>query len=422
MRKRLALASVFLILCAMASAEASADASLQGNLKSFLMAFRLPASFTELGTFSNRNLFSWDNRLRLDFMLKPRNWVNFEAAADFSLRLQDSILFTENLFFSGINPEIYRLVDFSNPLYPGTDTPVGNFGVFLNLDRFLLTFRFRWADLLLGRQAIAWGSARIINPTDIIAPFVFNELDKEERFGIDAVRMRLPLGAMDELDIGFVAGQNLAYSKNAAFLRGKTHLWKTDLSFVFLGFRQHGLFGIDLARSIGGAGFWLESAYAVPYLFDASRKGEEEPYFRASVGADYNFSPKLYGYCEYHFNSGGESRPQDYIDFFDSVAFRDGSVYLLGKHYLGASLVYQFSPLLPGSVFFLYNLLDGSLMFAFQLEYNVSQNIYLSAGSYLGLGKAPGFIPGQTDGPGLTLRSEFGSYTDTFYISFRIYF
>ena len=53
-------------------------------------------------------------------------------------------------------------------------------------------------------QAIAWGSAFVINPTDVIAPYVYNALDQEERYGVDALRVRVPTGALSETDLGYV--------------------------------------------------------------------------------------------------------------------------------------------------------------------------------------------------------------------------
>ncbi len=326
------------------------------------------------------------------------------------------------MFFSHIVPESYRIGDLSSRLYPASGNPVGSFGVFQNLDRFALTFKLKSADVIIGRQAIAWGSARIINPTDVIAPFTFNELDKEERFGVDAVRLRVPLGELDELDIGYIAGKDLEWSKSAFFLRGKGHILKTDLSMILMAFREHGLFGIDLARSIGGAGFWTEAAYVVPYLFKPSLREENRSYFRASVGSDYNFSQKLYGYCEYYFNSGGNGQPRDYTQFLTSAAFRDGAVYLLGRHYFGVGLVYEISPLIPATAFFFYNLTDGSFTLAPQVEYNIDENIYVSAGAYISVGKAPTLSPRNGSGPGLRFGSEFGSYPDVVYVAFRIYF
>jgi hypothetical protein len=142
---------------------------------------------------------------------------------------------------------------------------------------------------------------------------------------------------------------------------------------------------MDIARSIRGAGFWAEAAYVIPDFFKEGRNDSD--YFRLSTGLDYNFSGKMYGFAEYHFSSAGKSKPENYTEFFQSSAFQDGSVYLLGKHYLGIGLTYQVTPLIPFSGLVLLNINDGSFTLAPQVEYNIAENIYLSAGSYLGFGK-----------------------------------
>jgi len=50
----------------------------------------------------------------------------------------------------------------------------------------------------------------------------------------------------------------------------------------------------------------------------------------------------------------------------------------------------------------------------------VAENIYLAAGAYIGLGRGPEFDL-DAESPIVT-RSEFGAYSDTFHMSFRVYF
>ena len=99
-------------------------------------------------------------------------------------------------------------------------------------------------------------------------------------------------------------------------------------------------------------------------------------------------------------------------------AYSEGSVYLLGKHYLSLGVGYKIHPLIPFNGFIMYNLSDNSIVFAPMIEYNISENIYISAGAYLGIGKAPVYTEQHDFG----LRSEFGSYPDMIFTSFRIYF
>jgi hypothetical protein len=412
---------IFLLFFA-AEAEPDERISVRGYYKNFSILFMLPAYKLQDAAVNDPDMGAVNNRIRLKLDLHPANNLSLYLAYDLSPRIQDTRLFENDALFAEFTPLEYRVKDFRDRLYPEPDAPVSSFGLFHNLDRFFITVQTKYADIFVGRQAIAWGSARVINPTDIIAPFAFNELDKEERSGVDAVRIRVPLGMMDELDVGFVAGKNFEAERNAFFLRGKTYLFQTDISALLLGFRKHLLIGLDIARSIGGAGFWIESAYVIPGFFRRQNNPDEKNTLRTTLGLDYNLNSKTYGFIEYHFNSAGRNQPERYQDLFKTYPYQDGSVYLMGKHYLNFGSTYQLSPLMPLTGLLILNLSDRSLVFSPVLEYNIAENIYLSAGAYIGLGKKPELILGPLVSPPLLTRSEFGTYPDMIFTSFRIYF
>ena len=373
-------------------------------------------------TVSDPDIGAVNNRVRIKLAFHPSNNLSFHFSYDLSPRIQDSSLFKEDVFFAGLKPLEYRLSDFRDRIYPEPGDPAVSFGLFHNLDLFIITIKTAFADIFVGRQAIAWGSARVINPTDIIAPFSFNELDKEERRGVDAIRVRVPLGIMDELDMGFVAGKNFDSEKNAFFLRGKIYKFQTDMSLLLIAFRKHLLIGVDLARALGGAGFWLETSYVIPDYFRETKNSKDKNYLRASIGLDYNLNPKTYGFLEYNFNSAGKNQPEDYTSLFDSPAYQDGSVYLMGKHYLNIGSTYQLSALIPVTGLLIFNLSDRSLILSPFLEYNIAENIYLAAGAYIGLGKNPEIVLGPFVSRPILLHSEFGTYPDMLFTSFRVYF
>jgi hypothetical protein len=398
--------------------------TIRGYFKTFCILLVPPRITLDGSTLRETDMGAVNNRLRLKFTLQPSKWWSFDGEYDISPRIQDSRLFDESLFPTGQDLGGYRLVDLRDRLLPGPEKPAGNFALYQNLDRFVFTIKTPAADIMIGRQAVAWGSARVINPTDILAPFGFNVLDKEERTGVDAVRVRVPLGSLDELDVGVVAGDGFKGRTSAFFLRGKVNVLKTDVSITAMGFRDHLLLGLDLARAIGGAGSWLEVAYVVPDAFLRNGAAGGPDYFRASAGVDYNFSAKTYGFAEYHFNSAGRGEPEAYPLSLGTVPYRDGAVYLLGRHYMSVGSTYQITPLLPFTGLIIANLSDLSIMLAPSLEYNISQNIYVSGGAYIGIGRSPEIVasvPGPSLQPNL-LHSEFGSFPDVVYASFRIYF
>jgi len=415
----------FIILVTLAlPAWAEEPLNFRGYLKNFSILLMPPSTSLGETTVNEPVMGAVNNRLRLGLTLRPLNGISFNCEYDVSPRIQDARLFDESLFISGLKLPEYRLADLRDRLYPRPGETPGSFGIYHNLDRFMLTIKTGVADFILGRQVLAWGSARVVNPTDILVPFAFNELDKEERTGVDAFRIRVPLGAMEELDMGVVAGDRFKPGNSAVYLRGKFRAFDTDMSAMTMAFRNHLLFGLDLARSVGGAGAWLEAAFVVPDALLKSRAEGEHNYFRASAGLDYNFGPKTYGFVEYHFNSAGRSAADEYLALVGTSPYQDGAVYLLGRHYVSLGSTYQISPLLPFTGLLIANISDLSLVFAPSVEYNISQNIYLGGGAYIGVGKRPEVLAGalEPDPPPNLLHSEFGAYPDMVFMSFRVYF
>jgi hypothetical protein len=363
------------------------------------------------------------NRLRTKVFIRIDHNSSLTFAYDFSPRVQDHSLFEEQVLDLGFTPQSYRVTDLDARLYPDPDDTVRSFAIFQNLDRAYLTLNTRWADIYLGRQTIAWGSARMINPTDVIVPFAFNELDVEDRMGVDAVRIRVPIGTMEEIDAGWVFGHDFEFDESALFLRTRLYYQRTDITLLAVGFRENLLLGLDLTRSIGGAGFWLEGSYVLADALNSHLADDQKDYFRSSVGLDYSLRGGIYLFAEYHFNQAGADDPDDYLRKSGETAYREGAVYLLGKHYVAPGVSYQINPLLILTGEVIVNLNDRSSFIIPQIEYNIAENIYLSGGAYLGFGKGIGvssldYLPY----PRLYLQSEFGVYPHMYFTSLRVYF
>ena len=406
-RKILALI-IFLIITVVAG-PIDAELQISGYYKNFSTGLNPPLSDAPI-------IGAVNNRLRLNCTYTPTDTLSFDLSYDFAPRIQDPSLFSEPPIAGAAGSFRYRVVDLDAAIYPGKNAPVGSFGLFQNLDRASLAYSPDFADITIGRQAIAWGSARVVNPTDVIAPYAYNQLDTEDRIGVDAIRVQIPIGVLGEFDTGYVFGENLAFGKSAFFLRSQLNAVETDFSIILLGFREHLMTGFDMARGIGGAGFWLEAAYVYANAFD-SDNGDAENYLRASVGLDYSFGGVAYGFIEYHFSGAGAGEPEDYHSNLSQSAYTDGGVYLMGRHYFVPGLTFQLTPLLSLSGVVLSNISDPSVFPSLQIEYNLAQDIYLAAGGFIGIGKRP-----ETENKETQFRSEFGGYPTLFFLSFRIYF
>ena len=387
---------------------ANAELKTSGYYKNFFTAFNSPlpdAPVTGLVV----------NRLRLNLFYALADSLSFAFAYDFTPRVQDPLLFSQSPIAVGTASSRYRVADLDSPLYPRTDEPVGSVGIYHNLDRASVQFSTDFADFSIGRDAIAWGSARIINPTDIIAPYTYDQLDTEDRVGVDTIRVRIPIGVMGEVDTGYIFGNKFNFDKSAVFLRTQLNAVETDFSILLLEFQRDLLVGFDIARGIGGAGFWLETAYVFtePFNDDSDTLNN---YLRTSVGFDYSFGGETYAFIEYHFNGAGTKKPENLLTNLDKPAYTRGGVYLLGVHYLAPGFTHQLTPLISFSGQMLFNLSDPSTWIAPQIAYNVAEDIHLSVGGFISVGKRP------KNGDTTQFQSEFGSYPNLLFSSFRVYF
>lgn len=387
-----------------------------GHYKNFFVAHEEPFSGNGLEQGQSTN------RLRLTINYSPfkivEGTVAYDAIPAIVADLQTEFL---NDYVGVRRTNIYRAKDLKRSLYIRDHRAKSEFRVDQNLDRLLLTVHAPFGDMYFGRQAIAWGSARVVNPTDVLVPFSYDELDVEDRRGVDAVRLRIPISFMGEIDAGYLFGKDFDYDLSALYLRGKYYLLKTDISAMIINFQENLLLGIDLARSVGGAGTWLEAAWVDPEAFNPDGNvSNEDSYFRATVGADYSFSDKTYGFIEYHYNQAGSNDASDYFGESQTVPYREGGVFLYGEHYIIPGVTYQITPLFIFNGTVMFNLSDQSALLIPNLEYNIAENIYISGGAYVGLGKEGQLT--QAPSLGFGFGSEFGDYPNMYYTSFRVYF
>lgn len=345
--------------------------------------------------------------LKLSYV--PQNYLSFNLAYLISPHWNSPAVVFDGA--STTSPSPYRFHDFDQRLWPKAADELKKLSLWHNLDRAYVRLSTGWADIFAGRQPIAWGSARFINPTDIVAPYGFQELDNEDRVGVDAAKINIPLGQMSEIGLGYIAGKDLEMENNALYIRPKLYLLKTDLALVFMKFKRNRLWGFDMARSIGGAGVWLEAGYM-------RFKRTDETGMRLSAGADYRLSGKIYAFGEYHFNGFGEVNASEYFTNHSKQAYLENIVYLMAENYLTLGMNYQLTPLLTSTTQPILNLNDLSLIINEQLEYNLTQNSYLACGLFKGYGKKAGASSSGL----LQTRSEFGSYSDIYYFSYRKYF
>ena len=343
-------------------------------------------------------------RFMLDVFNGNQVWqLHYEVGVDTTSQVQ-------RLGESFLSPQrqSYRLTDLRATIGPGGKKNV----VPQNLDRINVQFRLDSGDLTIGRQAITFGSARIINPTDVFLPFDVRTLNTEYRIGIDAVRFQKPIGQLGELDMGVILGPDGKVENSAAFLQLLTNVSGSDYQFTVMRFAQQNLIGAGIQSALGEFGFWLEAAHV---------RGDEA-YTRASIGLDYAFSQNVFGMIEYHFNEAGSPDPDNYLGQLEESAYTAGGVFLLGRNYLIPSISWQASTLLTLSLMSLANLDDDSIFLSLNANYSLSDNLYMGMGYYHFTGADFSFSNESPAADSFRFGSEYGGNPDSIYISLSYYF
>lgn len=393
-------AFLFLSVCSLPRPSRAADESpfqFSGSLKTY---------FTNVGGtvwMGDTSGFVWDTPLRARLFYKPADGVGFEAVEEITSRYQSGAGFVASLL--GATPSSpYRVKDFDR-FIAGSNEGDGT-KLLQNLDRLSTSLHFGRLDVTVGRQAISFGSARAVNPTDVFMAIEIQNPDHENRSGIDAVRTRYAWSDLGELDAGWVVGKDARWEDSAVFLKPRIHLLGLDVAPMGVVYRKNLLAGLDLQGSIAGAGTWFEGAFVHPYP-------SEKPYVKVSTGFDYNFGENLYAFLEYHYNGAGEGNPADYGHPAHLQDYRDGTDFLLGRQYLIPSLTYQATPLMSVQSKILTNLADPSILVMLLWDYNIAKNLYLDVGAAVPIGS--GLVKHAPS-------SEYGLYPSFQYIYSRFYF
>ena len=363
------------------------------------------------------------SQLRIRLFYEPSDLFSWEAAYAVSPTVAPPFLMDSQDFLTP-RENNYRIYDTSDTLW---NSRPRDLSFFQNLDRCNINVSFASADLHIGRQAISFGSGKFINPTDVFSPFLFQDLNKENKTGVDALRLTLPTGDLSEIDLGLVLGKEGKMDNSAVFLRTRFSLFNTDLSLMAMDFKNNLMLAFDMTRAISAAGFWLEAAQVFANEFDTAIRGED--FFRLVSGIDYNFSDNTYLFVEYHYNSPGTDTKRNYLThtarFINpftgatalKTAYDDGGVYLMGRHYLIPGVSHEFTPLFSGTMQSLINLTDLSSYLSVSVAYNLKQDVFLEAGGYLALGERA-----DMEGGVRVPQSEFGLYANMIYAGLRLYF
>jgi hypothetical protein len=298
------------------------------------------------------------NRLRLKYKTSPSEKVTVNVAVDF---------FTFHGFMTG------PLGTYGDSA--GTDSQTDD--VTIDLDRAYVDLYFKGFDMSIGKQRAAMGVSYLWAPLDI-----FNRVNilepKEEKPGVNAIKVYIPLGTYSGITGVFSPEDNFSSSKSG--LRAQTQILDIDMALTVIrsGTTETSVYGLDF-RGENLIGWWIEAGYFT------SPAGNDE---KIVLGFDYTFplNKGLYWLNEFYLDTSGEKDSSNY----DYQELLSGDRFTLGQKYFFSMLRYSFTDFLSGTFSYIGNWTDGSYILNPSIQYEISQNIMLSTGIYFPLGKKDG--------------------------------
>lgn len=230
-------------------------------------------------------------------------------------------------------------------------------------------------DFEVGRQQIPWGVGHFFTPTDIFNPFNPTQIELDERDGVDAANLIVKNihGYRTQL-IYTPSGKELHPQRYMARISRDIADYETGL----LG----GRVGRDHAVGFDTSGNFRDLVLRGEFLY---REAElEKDFIKFTVNADYNFPKNIYALLEYHYNGQGRNRPEAYQ--LDRLI--KGEIQQLSKNYLGMSLGHDLTSLIRLENRTLYNLNDQSVFERPEVQYEIRENMLLTAGAQLFFGES----------------------------------
>jgi hypothetical protein len=355
-------------------------------------------------------------RARFGFNLHVNDRVNAELAYEHRASLISGSGGTGG---GGALPSLakaqYRLTQLDWKIAEDGDT----FAYRHEIDRLLVAFHPDWGEVTIGRQAIGLGRGVLFSAVDIFAPFSTIEVDREWRRGIDAVRVEYRTSATGSVELLGAFGES--WEDSALLLRARGYIGNIDGEVLF------GKRGEDLMLAGVMSGTVRDAeVHAELAFFDTPESqpagglfGSDHLVVKAVIGSSYTFDVgnglTLLG--EYHYSGFGDTKAADTMKLFVNPSFQErylrGDSQILGRHAIGAQLVYPFNDAWGGGLLVLQSPTDGSGLIAPSVNWSMSDHtsVVMSA-----------FVPWGSSPHNGRLGSEYGATPASIFLQVSRYF
>ena len=264
------------------------------------------------------------------------------------------------------------------------------------IDRFYAQYYSDYAVLTLGRQRVAWGVTSFFSPLDRFAPFAATAIDKDEKTGVDAVKISIPWGMLSNFE-AIYSPTNDRDVYNAG-VRIRTNLAGWDVGIMGGEFHHDWLVGTSVSGDVYEAALKAEMAvvegertaanlYIIkgsssPFYMCSSDRGR---YIQAAVSAEYGFAWRnLTVQAEGFYDGTGQSdrnlyAPEMFVPYW-WTGERPAPRTTLAQLYGAGTASVLLHPLVTFSVAGIVNANDGSWFTSPNIEWSVSENLILRFG------------------------------------------
>ena len=229
---------------------------------------------------------------------------------------------------------------------------------------------------------------------DLFNPNSPLDIERDERVGVDAVNATASI--TDFIDLDLVYAPYGALKKSSFAARTLCRAGNYDIFFMTGQFKKNNVMGACVDGYLGGAGVRGECTYTW------QKTGGK--FFRIVVGADYAFQNKLRMGGEYFFNGMAHDVNRD--EFYNSYQYSREAL-TLEKNLAGATVGYDITALIKWDNSILYDMGGRSIFINPELKYNMLPNLDITLGAQVFWG---------------TGESEFGAYTNRYYLEMQYFF
>ncbi len=379
-----------------------------GHTKYQYIHTRIPED-SVLQSISGNSMQDHNLEARLKVSARRERW-SFATHAQFITVYSDTLLGFRDLpqiIFpgAGIITDDRRWFNLTHEL-----TNEGKNATLLRLDRVSVAYTGDKTVIRLGRQAISWGNGLLFTPMDIFNPFDPTAVDKEYKTGDDMLYGQYLLDNGNDVQAVAVVRRNPVsgdIEQDESSMSVKYHAFWTGNEYDLLLAEHYGqrVLGLGASTDLGGAVWrgdlvWTDtdSGSIFSAVGGVSYSG---------VTAGHNWT----GFLEYYYNGFGQSEG-DYSAAGLAAnpellkRLNRGESFNLGRHYLGASLSVEWTPLLNLTPNVFVNVTDPSALAQLVLAYDWKQDVQLLAALNIPIG------PGGSEYGGIS-AGQAGQYLST---------